>query len=51
MSITTDSGIASRGAENLGKCIKIDLMVQGETLLLPDFQEIETYLKQIPLYF
>jgi chemotaxis signal transduction protein len=51
MSINTDSGIASRGAENLGKCIKIDLMVQGETLLLPDFQEIETYLKQIPLYF
>ena len=51
MSFNTDSGIAFRGTENLGKCIKIDLIMEGETLLLPDFQEIETYLKQIPLYF
>ncbi|MGB1984386.1 MAG: chemotaxis protein CheW [Porticoccaceae bacterium] len=51
MRIEADTGIASCGAENVGKCIKIDLMVQGETLLLPDFQEIESYLKQIPLYF
>jgi len=51
MSIETDSGITYRGAENLGKCIKIDLMMQGESLLLPDFQQIETYLTQIPLYF
>ena len=43
--------MTSQGAEDLGNCVKIDLAVQGEDLLLPDFQEIEAYLKQIPLYF
>lgn len=37
--------------QGLGNCIKIDLSLQGENLLLPDFQSIETYLQKVPLYY
>ncbi len=51
ISVEASTDMTSQGAEDLGNCVKIDLAVQGEDLLLPDFQEIEAYLKQIPLYF
>ena len=51
VSVEASTDMTSKGAEDLGNCVKIDLAVQGEDLLLPDFQEIEGYLKQIPIYF
>jgi hypothetical protein len=51
VNVEAGTDITSQGAEDLGNCIKIDLAVQGEDLLLPDFQAIEGYLKRIPLYF
>ena len=51
ISVRAGSDITARHVENVGNCIKIDLMIQGESLLLPDFQQMESFLTQIPLYF
>lgn len=43
--------MTTQSATENGNCIKIDLQVDSEKLLLPDFSQIETYLKEIPLYY
>ena len=51
VSVEASTDMTSQGVKDLGNCIKIDLAVQGQDMLLPDFQAIEGYLKRIPLYF
>ncbi len=49
--VEADCEMTTQSATDRGNCIKIDLQVDNEKLLLPDFSQIETYLKEIPLYY
>ena len=49
--VEADCEMTTQSAADNGNCIKIDLQVENEKLLLPDFSHIETYLKEIPLYY
>ncbi len=51
LSVEADCEMTTQGSNDNGKCIKIDLQLQGKKFLLPNFTEIETYLKQIPRYY
>ena len=47
--VEADCEMTTQSAADNGNCIKIDLQVDNEKLLLPDFSQIETHLKEIPL--
>ena len=49
--VEADCEMTTQSSAGNGNCIKIDLQVDNEKLLLPDFTQIETYLKEIPLYY
>jgi hypothetical protein len=49
--VEADWKMTTQSAADNGNCIKIDLQIDNEKLLLPDFSQIETYLKEIPLYY
>tara|TARA_B110001452_G_scaffold71725_1_gene57928 strand:- start:738 stop:1229 length:492 start_codon:yes stop_codon:yes gene_type:complete len=51
LSVEADCEMTTQALNDNGKCIKIDLHLQGKKFLLPNFTEIETYLKQIPRYY
>ncbi len=51
LSVEADCEMTTQVATDNGKRIKIDLQLQGKKLLLPNFTEIESYLKQIPLCY
>ena len=51
LQVEADGDLSSKGMEGAEPCIKIDLVLEGKTFLLPDFEAIETYLAKIPLYF
>ena len=51
LSVEAGCEMSTQAATDNGKCIKIDLQLQGKELLLPNFPEIKTYLKQVPLYY
>ena len=51
LSVEADGDMSTEVEQGLGHCIKIDLALHGENLLLPDFQSIETYLQKVPLYY
>lgn len=49
--VEADCEMTTQSAADNGNCIKIDLQVDNEKLLLPDFSQIETHSKEIPLYY
>ena len=51
LSVEAGCEMTTQASNDNGKCIKIDLQSKGKKLLLPNFTEIETYLKQIPPYY
>ena len=46
--IEQDSVLEPRGGAELAACISINLDCEGEHLQLPDFQQIEKHLQQVP---